>query len=262
MPINKERRDENDSLLKRVASALSTGELPTTEDSVSLEQLVWDYREHEGDPRDLGLRTRSDKRSNKDAVKDITLLTGCLVQRRECSESVYFVDRVRAYLRKVIPIAKLFGERNRSTQKEEYTLGWMAEQVHDEIRHSNGEKLSTKGANANKPGSLYTFLSEVQTESDKSLIERHDLDPDTDLNALRDFMASEQEADPFNKMPGTWKRYRTAFRRDRPTFRPHKTTFTWSGATFRRHGKTFRMDRPSFTWRRVTYMRYMTAFRQ
>lgn len=210
MPIDKLRRDYNDALLERIATAIERGALPLVEDSVVLEQLVWDYREYKGDVRDLGLRMRANSSGKPRAFTEIDQLVNSFVQQKECIHSVHFADRVRSYLRKVIPIAKLFGETSRPVKNDIITLGWIAELTHDQIRKADGKQLSTKSKNVSSSGSLYAFLTDVSSGlTNELLIHTHDLGAGTEIEGLRRLLKDEKVN--IHISPETWKRYRSVY---------------------------------------------------
>lgn len=213
MPIDKQLRDENDALLERIAIAIEGGALPSVKDSVALEQLVWNYREYEGDVRELGLRIRANSSVKPSAFKEINQLVNSFVQRKECIHSVLFADRIRAYLRKVIPVAKLFGEKVRPEKNDIITLGWIAELTHDQMRKADGKQLSTRSKNVSSSGSLYAFLADVSSgNTDEALISTHDLEPSTEIDGLRRLLKDEKVN--IGISAEAWKKYRSIYIRE------------------------------------------------
>ena len=215
-------RDDVDELLNRIASYLEKHDIVDEQhlyDAVALEILVGDYRDGRS-PKELGLRTEV-KIKNRIKIsspdkEEIQHLVNCLVLRKEY-DYTEFIERLRAYLGRRIPIAKLFGERDRTNRNGvspwvDDCLGYIAEETLEyikredypslkaRVRHTAGEfdlisrrNLTTSNTSLKNSGNLYQLLQNLTDKKilNKSLINKHTLHKNCDLRGLINFIDDE-----------------------------------------------------------------------
>lgn len=185
-----------DALLQRIVDRLELGEIVEVEDVAALEGLLWEYKEFEAqDTTCLGLRNRvPNKFRDLDATSGLGermqiavhyMRKGIAIPTEIAAE---FIKRACAYLDKKVPVAKLFGERDRRpregyTWQAEATMGEIAEKVFERVRCVDGEPLDIsfpdKGSDDDQTLSdnLYRFLADLSIQAlDSDLIRDYRLD--------------------------------------------------------------------------------------
>lgn len=194
---------EVDELLTRVVTALNNSDLPTVEDSARLEGLFWDYREAWDNKaiRALGFRTETKYLSNTAGLTpdEFASFVACCVGQLQHS-STPVKEHIQLYLDKKVPIAKLFGERER---KQRNDVGWQhqdfmgefAELVHKEIRRTNKKPLTTRNNGAyGEKSHLYTFLAGlIETDSINDFVSIHEIDDAEIVRKLKNKLENEKQ---------------------------------------------------------------------
>lgn len=207
---------EVDALLRRILSAICSGNPVSIEDSDSLNTLYQDYLEStdENLSKSLGLRRRVKECEKVDSFKEFDIfLISCLKQQLQESDEI--LSYISLYLDKKIPIAKLFGERIR---KDRNSIGCLAEgfmadvaaKTWEHILTSDGKKLVTGNESLGLPGTLFQLLADLSSDKEIDEISKtHSLEVSPELRNLKATLDAEKE---FVELPKSASRWREAYK--------------------------------------------------
>jgi hypothetical protein len=155
-----------DILFDRIATALEANEIPTVEDSVTLESIILNHWQGHFSSKDLGLRTRVDKRVKVERLdkEELQSIVNHLVQQKKPSNAKSFTALIRGYLNKEITAFDLLHERDRKLRND---LNWVhydqLGEIAEHIKINVAQSLHTGNASFSKGNisNLYNFLSDL-----------------------------------------------------------------------------------------------------